>query len=445
MKSQSRYRWFVVGVFFVFMLLHQSDRLLINSLTRQIMETFSISMTQMGAIFTGALIVGAFLYPVWGYLYDRYSRSKLLAFAAFIWGSTTWISAIAPTYPLFLVTRASTGVDDSSYPGLYSLISDYFGPGVRGKIYGFLELTMPLGYLLGMILGLLLGGVIGWRNVFYITGALGIVVAVVIFFGVHDAPRGQSEPEMENIQEVGTYHFEWQTAKDLFKKRSLRLLFIQGFFGVFPWTVITSWFIFYLQTERGYSENTVFSTMVFAVLVLAAGYPIGGALGDFMFKRTPRGRLIVSTIGVLTGAILLFFTLNIPQGNQVLFMLMLALTALFIPFAAPNVISTVYDITLPEVRSTAMSIQAFIESGGAALAPLMAGIIADNSSLKTAFLLICISAWLLCAAFFLFTAYLIPKDIATLREQMRQRALNEQAMQKGLLPEEGQSAVQPAD
>src|SRR5512132_1547774 len=110
MKSQSRYRWFVVGIFFVFMLLHQSDRLLINSLTKQIMETFSISMTQMGAIFTGALIVGAFLYPVWGYLYDRYSRSKLLALAAFIWGSTTWISAIAPTYPLFLVTRASTGV-----------------------------------------------------------------------------------------------------------------------------------------------------------------------------------------------------------------------------------------------------------------------------------------------------------------------------------------------
>src|SRR5512139_2791090 len=116
MKSTNRYRWFVVAVFFVFMLLHQADKLLIGPLTTPIMETFGIDEVQMGAVFTGALIVGAVLYPIWGVLYDRYARAKLLALAAFIWGSTTWLSAIAPTYRFFLVTRASTGIDDSSYP-----------------------------------------------------------------------------------------------------------------------------------------------------------------------------------------------------------------------------------------------------------------------------------------------------------------------------------------
>ncbi len=110
------------------MLLHQSDKLLIGPLTTPIMETFGIDEVQMGAVSTGALLVGAMMYPLWGYLYDRYARSKLLALASFIWGATTWLNAIAPTYPAFLVTRASTGVDDSSYPGIYSLISDYFGP-----------------------------------------------------------------------------------------------------------------------------------------------------------------------------------------------------------------------------------------------------------------------------------------------------------------------------
>ena len=61
---------------------------------------------RMGAVSTAALLVAAFLYPLWGYLYDRYARSKLLALASLIWGSTTWLSAIAPTYPTFLVTRA---------------------------------------------------------------------------------------------------------------------------------------------------------------------------------------------------------------------------------------------------------------------------------------------------------------------------------------------------
>jgi len=429
MRSRSKYRWFVVGVFFAFMLLHQADKLLIGPLTTPIMETFGINEAQMGAVFTGALIVGAILYPLWGVLYDRYARAKLLALASLIWGATTWLSAIAPTYPAFLATRASTGVDDSSYPGLHSLISDYFGPQVRGKIYGLLQLTAPLGYMLGMVLALLLGDVVGWRGVFYITGALGVLLAIVIFFGVREPPRGRSEPELADLKEIGNYRFDWKVARDLFRKRSLVLLFIQGFFGVFPWNVITYWFFRYLETERGYSSDAVLMTMVVAVAVLASGYFIGGAVGDFLFKRTLRGRLFVSTTGVLLGAVLIFITMNVPVDNRGLFLVMLSITALFIPFAAPNVISTVYDVTLPEVRSTALAIQLFIESAGAALAPLLAGLIAVRSSLKDAILIICVSAWVLCFIFFAVTAYLVPRDINTLRGQMRRRAEQEKAAQ----------------
>jgi MFS family permease len=101
---------------------------------------------------------------------------------------------------------------------------------------------------------------------------------------------------------------------------------------------------------------------------------------------------------------------------------MLILTALFIPFSSPNVISTVYDITLPEVRSTALAIQYFIENGGAAIAPLLAGIVAKNASLHVAILTICVSAWVLGAILLSLTAYLVPNDINTLRSQMRERA-----------------------
>jgi MFS family permease len=430
MRHRPRSRWFVVAVFFIFMLLHQSDRLLIGTLTTNIMATFRITMTQMGAVSTGALIVGAICYPLWGYLYDRYGRAKLLALASFIWGATTWLNAIAPTYKAFLFTRASTGIDDSSYPGIYSLISDLFGPKVRGKVYGLLQLTAPLGFLLGMILALSLRDVIGWRGVFYITGSLGVILAVVIYFGVPEPPRGGAEPEMAGLETVTTYKFKWPIVWGLFKKPTLLLIFVQGFFGVFPWNVITFWFFAYLETERGYTGVPLFVTMAVAVIVLAVGYPVGGALGDRLFQRTPRGRAIVSTIGVLAGAVLLYFTLRVPEANQWLFLVMLSFTALFIPFASPNVVSTVYDITLPEVRSTALSIESLIESAGAALSPLIAGFIADRSSLGTAILLICVSTWLLCALFFIGVAIVVPGDIRTLRAQMQARAKTEQALQK---------------
>jgi MFS family permease len=422
MKTQSRYRWFVVAIFFIFMLLHQSDLLLIGPLTTPIMETFGIDEVQMGAVFTGALLVGAILYPLWGYLYDRYARSKLLALASFLWGSTTWLSAIAPSFNIFIVTRAATGIDDSSYPGIFSLISDYFGPKMRGKVYGLLQLSQPLGYMIGLLAATMLAGILGWRAIFYLTGSLGLILAVVIFFGVKEAPRGQSEPEMAGLEQVGVYKFDSKIALGLFRKRSLLLLFAQGFVGVFPWRVITFWIFRYLEVERFYDSEAVLTTMAPAILVLAAGYFVGGALGDRLFRRTPRGRLIVSMVGVIIGALLFFLTLNVPIDNQSLFLVLLVITALFIPFASPNVISTVYDITLPEVRSTALAIQYFIESFGAALAPLMAGFIARSYSLHVAILTICISAWLIGSILLAITAYIVPKDIQTLRDQMEERA-----------------------
>jgi MFS family permease len=424
---RSRYRWFVVFVFFVFMLLHQADKLLIGPLTTPIMDTFRIDEARMGAVFTGALVIEAVFYPLWGYLYDRYARSKLLALASFIWGSTTWLSAVAPTYPAFLATRASTGIDDSSYPGLYSLISDYFGPAMRGKVNGLLQLAQPLGYMLGLIVATLLSGVAGWRGVFYITGSLGVLLSVLIFFGVREAPRGKSEPELAGLEQIGIYRFDRKIALGLFRKRSLLLLFAQGFAGVFPWNVITCWFFRYLETERNYSQDAVLMTMAPAVLVLALGYFVGGAVGDFFFKRTPRGRLLVAMTAVLVGALLLVVTMSVPLENQALFLVMLMVTALFIPFAAPNVVSTVHDVTLPEVRSTALAVQYFIESAGAALAPWLAGLIAVRSSLHNAILLICVSTWVLCSILFVFAAYLVPRDIAALRQAMRERAEQERA------------------
>jgi MFS family permease len=429
MKQARSRRWIVVVVFFFFMLLHQSDRLLIGSLPDQIRETFGINRTQFGLVISGALLVSTVMYPIWGYLYDRFARPKLLALASFIWGSTTWLSAIAPNFGTFLVTRASTGVDDSSYPGLYSLISDYFGPNMRGKIYGLLQIAQPLGFLMGMILALTLGGTYGWQRVFFLTGSLGIVLAIIIFFGVRDMPRGRAEPEMEDIEQIGVYRFDWGIAKGLFRKRSLLLLFAQGFVGVFPWQVITYFFIDYLTNERSYDEGSIMLTMTTAILVLSFGYFLGGALGDFFFKRTPRGRLLVSTVGVLLGAVMIYFTLGIPAENQGMFLLLLSITMIFIPIASANTVSTVQDITLPEVRSTAMSVQFFMENIGAATAPALAGFIADRSSLSLAILTISISAWVLCSILLGFAAYLVPKDINTLRSEMKDRADAERRLQ----------------
>jgi len=418
----TKHRWFVFAAMFAFILLHQADKLLIGPLTTPIMEEFGINEAQMGLVFSGAIVVGAIFYPLWGYLYDRFARAKLLSLAALIWGATTGLSAVMRSFPAFLAARASTGIDDSSYPGLYSLIADYFPPKMRGRVNGLLQVAMPLGYLAGMVLALLMAGAVGWRGVFYITGSLGIVLAAAIFFGVKEPRRGASEPELQGIAQMSDYRFDWRIARRLLRNRSLLLLIGNGFFGVFPWQVITFWFFRYLETERGYDSNQVLFTMVLAVLVLAGGYPLGGVLGDWAFRRNPRGRMLVSAAGAILGALLLVITLNVPDSQAALFALLLCLTALFMPFASPNVTSTVYDVTLPEVRGTAYALLSFFEQIGSSTAPALAGVIAVRLSLGNAILYICTSAWVICFIFLLLTAHFVPQDIAALRQQLEQRA-----------------------
>jgi MFS family permease len=424
-QKYSRYRWFVVGVFFTFMLLHQVDQLLIGPLTPRIMEEFNISTDQMGLVDTFALVVATIFYPVWGYLYDRFARPKLLALASFVWGATTWMSSIVKTFGLFRITRSSTGIDNSAYPGLYSMISDYFGPNLRGKIYGILQLAQPLGYLLGLILALMVAPSLNWswRTVFIFTGSLGIVLSFVIFFWVKDVPRGQGEPEMEDkTLHEGAFNFSWEKVKDVLKLKTMWFIFLQGFAGVFPWNVITYWFFYYLEKERGYDENSILFTMAPVILILASGYFVGGAVGDWLFKRTHKGRILVSVTGVLMGIIFMSLALNTPVENRTTFFVLMCFTAIFIPLSSVNVLSTVYDITLPEVRSSAQAVESFVENIGAALAPWIAGVVAFKYSMQFSILWICIIAWSLCFLLYLGALFTIDKDINSLRTTMADRA-----------------------
>jgi len=423
-KQKSGYRWFVVLIFFLFMFLHQTDKLLIGSLQVQITDTFKINDFQWGLINSGALAVATILYPVWGYLYDRYARAKLLALASLVWGATTWLNAIVHTYTGFLITRASTGIDDSSYPGIFTLIADYFGPNLRGKVYGILQLTQPLGFLVGLILGQIVAPLIGgWRSVFYITGSLGLVVAVLIYFGVKEMPRGKAEPEFENMTEMQTFKFSWVEAREIFKKKTMWFVFAQGFAGIFPWNVITFFFFGYLETERGYDSNAIVSTMAPVILILAAGYFVGGFLGDLLFKRTKKGRIIVSCVGVILGAIFIYLAMTTPIDKPNQFFIFMCLTAIFMPLSSANVVATVYDVTVPEVRSTAQAIEYFVENSGAVAAPALTGaLIVATQDKASSILIICIVAWLLCFVFYLGALFTIDADTQHLRTQMAERA-----------------------
>ena len=161
--------------------------------------------------------------------------------------------------------------------------------------------------------------------------------------------------------------------------------------------------------------------MIPAVLFVGAGYFVGGLLGDAFYSKNTRGRLYVSIAGVVLGALFLTLTLTIPIEKVEIFRILLAITSFFIPLASPNIASTVYDVVLPEIRSTATSIQYFLGNLGSAFAPLLAGAIGQKYSLGTAILSISLIAWLITAAILILGVYYLPELVKNTNDFIQRR------------------------
>ena len=276
-----------------------------------------------------------------------------------------------------------------------------------------------------MILALMIAPMIGgWRSVFYITGSLGLVMAVLIFFGVKEMPRGKAEPEFEGMQEIRPVPLLLEGGREIFKKKTMWFVFLQGFAGRLP-LERHHLLLLRLPDDRNAATTTTRPlTMAPVILILAAR----------LLRRRRRWATGCSSAPAraassspASGVICwerssCSLAITTPVEDRTQFFILMCLTAIFMPFSSPNVIATVFDVTAPEVRSTAQAVEYFVENAGAAFAPIITGVIADALSLQTAILAICTVAWGLCFVFYLGALFTIDHDIHTLRSQMAKRA-----------------------
>jgi MFS family permease len=415
------YRWFVVIILFLFLTFHSADLFIISAVNPQLIEEFKVDYVTMGFLFSISLLIATILYPLWGFLYDKYSRKLLVSLAALIWGSTTWINALSRVFSQFFITRIITTIDDAAPPGVYSLVADYFEPKDRGKAMGVINASSPIGAILGTVIPLIIiDAGLNWRNAFFITGSIGIIMGLIIYFFIKDVPRGTSEPELSGKLVSDIYKAKLSDLKILLKNKSLLLLYAQGFFGVFPWNAITFWIITYMVMERKLSSELVMIVMVVWLIAMTIGNIIAGYLSDLLFRKTKRGRAMFGAIIVFFSALLIYLTMYSETFES--FFFFGVLTAFEIPMAGPSVSAAITDVTEPELRGSATAYLRFFENIGSSISPALVGIISMGSTLQFSITLISSLTWIICGILFIFLALIIPKDINRLRIIIRKRA-----------------------
>ncbi|MGQ9479362.1 MAG: MFS transporter [Thermoproteota archaeon] len=243
----------------------------------------------------------------------------------------------------------------------------------------------------------------------------------MVLLTVKEVPRGGTEPELVSVRDKLRERFSRKAFATLFERKSVLFLYLQGFFGVFPWNILSYWLFTYMKDVRGYDESSQLLVMLAALLSMVAGNVSAGLIGDWAFRRNRRGRVIFATLTVIIG--LVFFNIAfLSKGGVEPFLILGALTALFMPMAGPCVSSSVQDVALPEVRSSAMAMLLFFYNVGSAFAPLITGYVADKVGLESGIVTIVTITWSICIVLLSIAAFFIPRDIEWKKKELAKRA-----------------------
>ncbi|MEV6632355.1 MFS transporter [Actinoplanes sp. NPDC051470] len=331
------------------------------------------------------------------YIGDRTDRKPVLLIGTVVWVAGTVWSGLSESYPAFLGSQVLAAFGLGAVASVsFAVVSDLISPKRRGLVMSFWGLSQGVGTIAGTMVGGLLGHD-DWRRPFLVTAGAGVIAGLAYLF-TYNVPRGESQPELAGIDYDERIHHDHLPV--ILRRRTNVWLILQGFsaqvaFGSLVWLPV----LFRARAEdQGYTASTaVLVGSIFATIFQAGGALsiLGGLAGDRLQRRTPRGRALVSAVGILAAVpfyVVLFFVpmrINVPDGAgsgeiipavlknvftepTVAACLATAIFALALTSAnSPNWFAMIGDVNPPEHRGTVYSlgnlVNGFGRAGGNAL------------------------------------------------------------------------------
>jgi MFS family permease len=377
------------------------DKTAFNVLAPEIRRSFDLGISGILGLVAVIEVVAILLGLPLAYWADRRSRVRLAARGATLWGGFSLATGLAPTVGLLAGARAGAGMGRAVVtPTHFSLLADYYPPGIRPKVFGTHRAANSVGQFIGPLLAGGLALWLGWRApfvLFVVPTAVFVLLALRLpepARGAHDRrAAGAAEEACVNEEEVPGF---FEGVRMLWRVRSLRRIWYALPFAAVVIVGLGSLFsIFYEEefglnsAQRGFAAAVTEPAQLFG---LVAGIPIANRL----LRKDPALVLrFVAVVGVVVAAC--FATLSVtPYLAVVIAMNMLIAAAL-----SPGVYSVLSLALPPRARSLGFAVSALWILPGLALFPLV-GHVADNEGIRAA--LLGLSVPLCLAGFLLSTA-----------------------------------------
>ena len=292
-------------------LLNFVDRQLIASFANFIVPDLGLTDTQYGFLTTVPFIVfysiaGLFM----GVLADMVNRPRLIAFGVILWSVFTAFTGAAKGFISMALPRMFIGIGESILtPTSMSLLSDSFPSKRMGFAAGFYYMGVPIGVGVSLLIAGYLGESLGWRNCFYLLGAVGLVLGLsALLFKDRKRKISSERRETQGVSKETTIEIVNTLIMALKTSSALRFTIAAG---VFYHIVLgaSGFEQLWLVQERGYERSQIAQLVgwigVFAGLT---GNLIGGLLSDWWQENTSQGRpMFLFWLALLTLPIGIFY------------------------------------------------------------------------------------------------------------------------------------------
>lgn len=319
----ARRRFLVYAGIFLMMALCYVDRINLSVAAKSIATTYDLSPVQLGFIFSSFLWTYLICLVPLGMAVDRWGARSVTAGSLFVWSVAGVMTGVATTYSGLFASRLALGVGEAaSYPAGGRVIREWAPQSERGIAAAILNSGAYAGLAIGAPLVGWLVLHFGWRESFYITGAAGIVLAVIwyaLYRRPEDAAWLSAEERAHILADRGAAPAGDTGApavSSLLRSPSMwGLALTQGCAGYTLYLFMT-WLPTYLADTRGMD---VMKSGAFSAVPYAAAVPLGLLLGiasDRFLRRTgtsggERRRLIAAALLVSSVILLTPYVTNI--------------------------------------------------------------------------------------------------------------------------------------
>lgn len=371
-RAATRRQWTVLAAAIFGWMLDGMDVMLYSFALTHIQQEFGFSSAVAGGVASVTLLSSAFGGVLFGYLADKFGRTKALGIAIFTYSIFTAATATSRSLPELITWRLLVGLGlGGEWAAGAALVSEEWPAEHRGKAIGIVQSGWAIGYIAAALLAAWIIPSHGWRMLF-VVGIAPALLSAWIWRSIPEPEVWRTRKSEVSIKII----FSHPLLKTTMVAIAVSSFLMFAYWGLFTWVPA------YLASPResgGAGMSIVKSVSWIIPMQIGAffGYTSFGFLAD-RFGRRPTF-LVFVLCAALCVPVYGFFAKS-PE--------ILLVTGPLLGFFGHGYFS-VFGAMLAElfpsgVRATAQGLCYNAGRGISALAPLTIGSIADRRGIGTA-------------------------------------------------------------